>query len=109
MFGVWSFLRQFMYTKFIIVTDDDVDIRDWREVVWALTTRVDPKRDTLIVESTPIDYLDFASPVAGLGSKMGIDATHKWPGETQREWGRAIKMDATVAARIDVLMQELGL
>ena len=88
MFGVWSFLRQFMYTKFIIVTDDDVDIRDWHEVVWALTTRVDPARDTLIVESTPIDYLDFASPVAGLGSKMGIDATHKWPGETQREWGR---------------------
>jgi 4-hydroxy-3-polyprenylbenzoate decarboxylase len=77
-----------MYTKFIIVTDDDIDIREWREVVWALTTRVDPKRDTLIVESTPIDYLDFASPVAGLGSKMGIDATHKWPGETQRrEWG----------------------
>jgi len=109
MFGVWSFLRQFMYTKFIIVTDDDVDIREWREVVWALTTRVDPKRDTLIVESTPIDYLDFASPVAGLGSKMGIDATHKWPGETQREWGRTITMDATVKARVDVLMRELGL
>ena len=109
MFGVWSFLRQFMYTKFIIVTDDDVDIREWREVVWALTTRVDPKRDTLIVESTPIDYLDFASPVAGLGSKMGIDATHKWPGETQREWGRAITMDAAVKARVDVLMRELGL
>jgi len=108
MFGVWSFLRQFMYTKFIIVTDDDVDIRDWREVIWALTTRVDPKRDTLIVESTPIDYLDFASPVAGLGSKMGIDATHKWPGETQREWGRTIAMDATVKARVDVLMRELG-
>ncbi len=109
MFGVWSFLRQFMYTKFIIVTDDDVDIREWREVVWALTTRVDPKRDTLIVESTPIDYLDFASPVAGLGSKMGIDATHKWPGETQREWGRAITMDPAVKARVDVLMRELGL
>ena len=109
MFGVWSFLRQFMYTKFIIVTDDDVDIRDWREVIWALTMRVDPKRDTLIVESTPIDYLDFASPVAGLGSKMGIDATHKWPGETQREWGRAIAMDATVKARVDALMQELKL
>jgi 4-hydroxy-3-polyprenylbenzoate decarboxylase len=109
MFGVWSFLRQFMYTKFIIVTDDDIDIREWREVVWALTTRVDPARDTLIVESTPIDYLDFASPVAGLGSKMGIDATHKWPGETQREWGRAITMDAAVKARVDVLMRELGL
>jgi 4-hydroxy-3-polyprenylbenzoate decarboxylase len=98
-----------MYTKFIIVTDDDVDIREWREVVWALTTRVDPARDTLIVESTPIDYLDFASPVAGLGSKMGIDATHKWPGETQREWGRTITKDATVVARVDVLMRELGL
>jgi len=109
MFGVWSFLRQFMYTKFIIVTDDDVDIREWREVVWALTTRVDPKRDTLIVESTPIDYLDFASPVAGLGSKMGIDATHKWPGETQRQWGRTIAMDAAVKARVDMLMRELGL
>jgi len=109
MFGVWSFLRQFMYTKFIIVTDDDVDIRDWRDVVWALTTRVDPKRDALIVESTPIDYLDFASPVAGLGSKMGIDATHKWPGETQREWGRTIAMDAAVKARVDVLMRDLGL
>ena len=109
MFGVWSFLRQFMYTKFIIVTDDDVNIRDWRDVVWALTTRVDPKRDALIVESTPIDYLDFASPVAGLGSKMGIDATHKWPGETQREWGRTIAMDAAVKARVDVLMRELGL
>jgi 4-hydroxy-3-polyprenylbenzoate decarboxylase len=109
MFGVWSFLRQFMYTKFIIVTDDDIDIREWREVVWALTTRVDPARDTLIVESTPIDYLDFASPVAGLGSKMGIDATHKWRGETQREWGRTITMDAAVKARVDVLMRELGL
>ena len=87
MFGVWSFLRQFMYTKFIIVTDDDIDIRDWKEVVWALTTRVDPARDTLLVESTPIDYLDFASPVSGLGSKMGIDATHKWAGETSRDVG----------------------
>jgi 4-hydroxy-3-polyprenylbenzoate decarboxylase len=109
MFGVWSFLRQFMYTKFIIVTDADVNIREWREVIWALTTRVDPKRDALIVESTPIDYLDFASPVAGLGSKLGIDATHKWPGETHREWGRAITMDAAVKARVDGLMRELGL
>ena len=89
MFGVWSFLRQFMYTKFIVVTDDDIDVRDWKEVIWAITTRVDPARDTLIVPQTPIDYLDFASPVAGLGSKMGIDATNKWPGETQRAVGPA--------------------
>jgi 4-hydroxy-3-polyprenylbenzoate decarboxylase len=109
MFGIWSFLRQFMYTKFIIVTDDDVDVRDWKEVFWALTTRVDAARDTLIAEHTPIDYLDFASPVAGLGSKMGIDATNKWPGETNREWGRPIAMDATVKTRIDTLWSELGL
>jgi 4-hydroxy-3-polyprenylbenzoate decarboxylase len=96
MFGLWSFLRQFMYTKFIVVTDDDIDIRDWKEVVWAITTRVDPVRDTTLVEHTPIDYLDFASPVSGLGGKMGLDATHKWPGETQREWGRAIEMPAEV-------------
>jgi 4-hydroxy-3-polyprenylbenzoate decarboxylase len=89
------------------VTDDDVDVRDWKEVVWALTTRVDPSRDTLIVESTPIDYLDFASPVSGLGSKMGIDATSKWPGETTREWGRPIAMDEAVAARVDALLREL--
>jgi len=109
MFGVWSFLRQFMYTKFIIVTDDDVDIREWREVIWAVTTRVDPARDTLLAESTPIDYLDFASPIAGLGSKMGIDATNKWPGETTRAWGRPIAMDAGVKARMDSLYRELGL
>ncbi|MDB5803383.1 MAG: Carboxylyase-related protein [Betaproteobacteria bacterium] len=109
MFGIWSFLRQFMYTKFIVVTDADIDIRDWREVVWAITTRVDPGRDTLIVENTPIDYLDFASPVAGLGGKLGIDATNKWPGETQREWGRPIAMDAAVKARVDNLWQQLGL
>jgi 4-hydroxy-3-polyprenylbenzoate decarboxylase len=109
MFGVWSFLRQFMYTKFVVVTDADVNIRDWAEVVWALTTRVDPTRDTLLVESTPIDYLDFASPVAGLGSKMGIDATNKWPGETSREWGRPIAMDAGVRTRVAALMRELGL
>ena len=107
MFGIWSFLRQFMYTKFIIVTDDDIDIRDWKEVVWAMTTRVDPVRDTLIVENTPIDYLDFASPVSGLGSKMGLDATNKWPGETTREWGRPIEMDAAVKTRIDHLWQQL--
>jgi 4-hydroxy-3-polyprenylbenzoate decarboxylase len=109
MFGVWSFLRQFMYTKFIIVTDDDVDVRDWKEVMWALTTRVDPARDTLLVENTPIDYLDFASPVSGLGSKMGIDATNKWPGETSREWGTPIVMDAAVKARVDALWKDLGL
>ncbi|MGK2953275.1 MAG: 4-hydroxy-3-polyprenylbenzoate decarboxylase [Thiobacillus sp.] len=109
MFGVWSFLRQFMYTKFIIVTDDDVDVRDWNEVMWALTTRVDPARDTLLVENTPIDYLDFASPVSGLGSKMGIDATNKWPGETSREWGTPIVMDAAVKARVDALWNDLNL
>ena len=109
MFGVWSFLRQFMYTKFILVTDDDVDVRDWKEVIWALTTRVDPARDTLLVENTPIDYLDFASPVSGLGSKMGIDATNKWPGETAREWGTPIVMDAAVKARVDAMWDTLGL
>jgi 4-hydroxy-3-polyprenylbenzoate decarboxylase len=109
MFGVWSFLRQFMYTKFIVVVDEDVDIRDWKEVIWAITTRIDPVRDTLLVEHTPIDYLDFASPVAGLGSKMGLDATNKWPGETQREWGRAISMDPAVKARVDGLMTQIGL
>jgi 4-hydroxy-3-polyprenylbenzoate decarboxylase len=109
MFGIWSFLRQFMYTKLIVVTDDDVNIRDWKEVIWALTTRVDAARDTTIVESTPIDYLDFASPVSGLGSKMGIDATNKWPGETAREWGRPIVMDAAVTQRVDDLWSKLGL
>ena len=109
MFGVWSSLRQFMYTKFIIVTDDDVNIRDWKEVIWALTTRVDPARDTLLVANTPIDYLDFASPVSGLGAKMGIDATNKWPGETMREWGRPIAMGAEVKRRVDELWQKLGL
>ena len=108
MFGVWSFLRQFMYTKFIIVTDDDINIRDWKEVIWAITTRVDPARDTLIVENTPIDYLDFASPVSGLGGKMGLDATHKWSGETTREWGRPIEMNAVVKARIDRIWQDLA-
>ena len=109
MFGIWSFLRQFMYTKFIIVVDDDVNIRDWKEVIWAMTTRVDSARDTLIAENTPIDYLDFASPVAGLGSKMGIDATNKWPGESSREWGRPIVMDPAVKHRVDTLWHELGL
>lgn len=109
MFGVWSFLRQFMYTKFIIVTDDDVNIRDWKEVVWAMTTRVDAARDTLIVDNTPIDYLDFASPVSGLGSKMGIDATNKWKGETSREWGTPISMSAEVKSRVDGIWKDLGL
>jgi 4-hydroxy-3-polyprenylbenzoate decarboxylase len=109
MFGVWSFLRQFMYTKLIVVTDDDVDIRDWKEVIWALTTRVDAARDVTIVENTPIDYLDFASPVSGLGSKMGIDATAKWPGETTREWGRTIAMDEATRKRVDALWGSLGL
>jgi 4-hydroxy-3-polyprenylbenzoate decarboxylase len=109
MFGIWSFLRQFMYTKFIIVCDDDVDVRDWKEVVWALATRVDPARDTLIAENTPIDYLDFASPVSGLGSKLGIDATGKWPGETARRWGRPIVMDAAVKRRVDAMWSALGL
>ncbi len=109
MFGVWSFLRQFIYTKFVIVTDDDIDARDWKEVIWAVTTRMDPVRDTLLIDQTPIDYLDFASPVSGLGGKMGLDATHKWPGETQREWGRPIRMDAAVKARIDQLWPELGI
>ena len=109
MFGIWGFLRQFMYTKFIVVLDHDVNIRDWKEVIWAITTRVDPARDTLMAENTPIDYLDFASPVSGLGSKMGIDATNKLPGETQREWGTPIVMDAAVEARIDELFARLGL
>ncbi|HUX89088.1 MAG TPA: 4-hydroxy-3-polyprenylbenzoate decarboxylase [Gallionellaceae bacterium] len=109
MFGIWSFLRQFMYTKFIIVVDDDIDIRNWQEVIWAITTRVDPSRDTLLVDNTPIDYLDFASPVSGLGSKMGLDATNKWPGETQREWGTAIVMDEAVKRRVDEIWMQLGL
>jgi 4-hydroxy-3-polyprenylbenzoate decarboxylase len=107
MFGLWSFLRQFMYTKFIVVTDDDIDIRDWKEVIWAITTRMDPLRDTTLVGETPIDYLDFASPVSGLGGKMGLDATNKWPGETSREWGRTITMDPAVQARMAVLVEGL--
>jgi 4-hydroxy-3-polyprenylbenzoate decarboxylase len=107
MFGLWSFLRQFMYTKFIVVTDDDVDIRNWQEVIWAITTRMDPVRDTTLVEHTPIDYLDFASPVSGLGGKMGLDATNKWPGETPREWGRTITMDAAVTQRVEQIVAGL--
>jgi len=109
MLGVWSFLRQFMYTKFVIVTDDDVDARDWKDVVWALTTRMDPRRDCVFVDNTPIDYLDFASPVSGLGSKLGMDATSKWPGETERQWGRPIVMDEAVKQRVDELWDSLGI
>jgi 4-hydroxy-3-polyprenylbenzoate decarboxylase len=109
MLGVWSFLRQFMYTKFVIVTDDDVNARDWKDVIWAITTRMDPARDCTIIENTPIDYLDFASPVSGLGSKIGFDATNKWPGETNREWGKPIVMDEAVKARIDTLWESLGI
>ena len=109
MFGIWSFLRQFMYTKFIIVVDDDINVRDWTEVMWAITTRMDPVRDTLLVENTPIDYLDFASPISGLGGKMGMDATNKFPGETQREWGTPIVMDEVTKAKVDAMWGELGL
>lgn len=109
MFGIWSYLRQFMYTKFIIVVDNDIDIRNWQEVIWAITTRVDPSRDTLLVDNTPIDYLDFASPVSGLGSKMGLDATNKWPGETARDWGTPIRMDEVTRNRVDRMWSELGL
>jgi len=109
MMGVWSFLRQFMYTKFVIVVDDDINVRDWQDVIWAMTTRMDPSRDTTLVENTPIDYLDFASPVSGLGSKMGMDATNKWPGETTREWGTPIVMDESVKNHIDDIWDELAI
>jgi 4-hydroxy-3-polyprenylbenzoate decarboxylase len=109
MLGIWSFLRQFMYTKFVVVTDEDVNIREWKEVIWAITTRMDPTRDTTLIDHTPIDYLDFASPVSGLGSKMGLDATSKWKGETTREWGRPIEQDPAIKARVDALWQDLGL
>jgi 4-hydroxy-3-polyprenylbenzoate decarboxylase len=109
MMGVWSFLRQFMYTKFVIVVDDDVNTRDWKDVIWAISTRVDPVRDFTLIEHTPIDYLDFASPVSGLGSKVGIDATNKWPGETDREWGQPITMDDEVKRRIDTIWNDLGI
>ena len=109
MLGVWSFLRQFMYTKFVIVVDDDVNARDWQDVIWAITTRMDPARDTVMIENTPIDYLDFASPVSGLGSKMGLDATNKWQGETDREWGVPITMDQAIKDRVDEIWSELGI
>ncbi len=109
MFGVWSYLRQFMYTKFVIVVDADINARDWKDVMWAVSTRMDPARDITVVENTPIDYLDFASPVSGLGSKIGLDATDKWPGETSREWGRKIAMDEDVVKKVDAMWDELGL
>ncbi|WP_049262090.1 4-hydroxy-3-polyprenylbenzoate decarboxylase [Neisseria bacilliformis] len=109
MMGCWSFLRQFMYTKFIIVVDDDINVRDWKQVIWAITTRMDPVRDTVLMENTPIDYLDFASPVSGLGGKMGLDATNKWAGETSREWGVPITRDAAVVAKVDGIWGALGL
>jgi len=109
MLGVWSFLRQFMYTKFVIVVDDDINTRDWNDVIWAITTRMDPSRDTVLIDNTPIDYLDFASPVSGLGSKMGLDATNKWPGETSREWGTVIEQDPAIKARVDDMWSELGI
>jgi len=109
MLGIWSFLRQFMYTKFIIVTDDDVDVRNWEDVIWAMTTRMDPRRDSVFIDNTPIDYLDFASPVAGLGSKVGMDATNKWEGETDREWGTSIQMSADVKTKVDDMWDALGI
>ena len=107
MLGTWSYLRQFMYTKFVIVVDEDVDVRNWQDVIWAITTRMDPARDLTILENTPIDYLDFASPVSGLGSKVGFDATNKWPGETQREWGRPIVMREDVIKKVDAMWDTL--
>lgn len=109
MMGVWSYLRQFMYTKFVIVCDEDINARDWNDVIWAITTRMDPVRDTVMMENTPIDYLDFASPISGLGSKIGLDATNKWPGETQREWGRPIVMTEKIKKRIDDIWHELDI
>jgi len=109
MMGVWSYLRQFMYTKWVIVVDDDIDARDWGDVVWAISTRMDPARDITLVENTPIDYLDFAAPESGLGSKIGLDATDKWPPETKREWGRKIRMDQAVVDKVSALWPELGL
>ena len=109
MMGIWSFLRQFMYTKFVVVVDDDINIRQWEDVIWAITTRMDPVRDTVLMENTPIDYLDFASPVSGMGSKMGFDATNKWEAETTRKWGTPIEMSAEVKNRVDQLWKELGL
>jgi 4-hydroxy-3-polyprenylbenzoate decarboxylase len=107
MLGTWSYLRQFMYTKFVIVVDEDIDVRNWQDVIWAITTRMDPARDLTILENTPIDYLDFASPVSGLGSKVGFDATNKWPGETNREWGRPMVMSPEVISKVDAMWESL--
>ena len=107
MMGIWSFLQQFMYTKFVIVVDDDINVRDWQDVIWAITTRMDPARDLTILENTPIDYLDFASPVSGLGSKVGFDATNKWPGETNREWGKTITMTPDIITRVNDIWDKL--
>jgi 4-hydroxy-3-polyprenylbenzoate decarboxylase len=107
MLGTWSFLRQFMYTKFVIVVDDDINVRNWQDVIWAMTTRMDPARDLTILENTPIDYLDFASPVSGLGSKVGFDATNKWLGETNREWGRTIVMSPHIIKKVDDMWDSL--
>jgi len=109
MMGVWSYLRQFMYTKFVIICDDDINARDWKDVMWAISTRMDPKRDITFVENTPIDYLDFASPISGLGSKIGLDATNKWTGETTREWGTIIKKDVKIIAYVDEIWDKLGI
>ena len=109
MMGVWSYLRQFMYTKWVIVVDDDIDARDWKDVMWAVSTKMDPARDITVIENTPIDYLDFASPESGLGSKIGLDATDKWEPETKREWGEEIRMDKAVVERVDDLWDRLGL
>ena len=109
MMGVWSYLRQFLYTKFVIVVDDDINCRDWKDVIWAISTRVDPVRDTTLIENTPIDYLDFASPVSGLGGKMGLDATNKFEGETTREWGKKIYMEQDVIDRVDSIWAEMRL
>ncbi len=106
---MWSYLRQFTYTKWVIVVDDDINARDWKDVMWALSTRMDPARDITLIENTPIDYLDFASPVSGLGSKIGLDATNKWPGETNREWGRPIRMDQDVIDAVTQKWPKLGL
>jgi len=109
MLGVWSYLRQFMYTKWVIVVDEGVNARDWKEVMWAISTKMDPARDITVIENTPIDYLDFASPVSGLGSKIGLDATDKWPGEVTREWGSEIRMDPAVEQRVDAIWNDLKL
>jgi 4-hydroxy-3-polyprenylbenzoate decarboxylase len=107
MMGIWSCLRQFTYTKFVIVTDEDIDVRDWSQVIWAVATRVDPARDSMLIENTPIDYLDFSSPEPNLGSKLGLDATNKWPGETRREWGRPIVLDPAIEKRVDALWSKV--